>query len=539
MSTTGEASTSSNNRSKRVKQESTPSAAETALVDATYHTLYTNQISSKHILFRLSPEDIANMALLSKRALDICCQSTLFKDLLRCFFPYANVPFAKDSARNREAVLVFIQLARRRRADPELLRVFLNSRGTMLYVGAVLRVQTHWPLPETRMKYLCRRELTSEIFSDEDTSSSSSQHDDDDDNDTNFDPELPTLCRFDGSFDDDDDQEENDCMPLRRLTYAEIRQQKKEDAFFDGSDVEDNETNTSTPSTFVKSGCYSDVFSHGGFYMMPVKFLNFNLDAMQGFADVRNDFFVCYGEGPGGSGMAFNVSKMGTSIDFGPDFNKNMMSLHNWENKGRFCDEYMIEDKGFIDSDGNEISPVSTGGNIRRLELHRLELYKLVHDKLNLGKWNRQTILTDLRAEFELLSMDTEDKKLYLIGNWSVLTVDMSDENRFTYKTNELSNAEYRMTERAFISGPLYVDTNRAGIVVTTIDFRNINAAGKIVVHRYHTRPVPGRRSFSRLVRRSHYPTLLLEYKEINGFHYPQFLSRPMPWEDRVLSKHK
>jgi hypothetical protein len=527
MSTTGEASTSSKRLHLSTSSTETPELL--AARGSSYQTLFINQISSRHIIFRLSPEDIALLPLLSKRALEICCSSTLFKDLIRCFFPYANVPFPREHERNREAVLVFIQLANRRRVDPDLLRVFINSRGNALYVGGHLRVQKQWPLPWTREKFVYvkrKKEDAVNSADDEfDSSSSSFSHSDDGERFRHI------VQDFNDSSDDDfGGRRSSQELIKQRQRDAKRRkrdeEQLKKDEHHSESEAEDQHDNI--PTTILEAGAYMDRFSSGGVYRMPIKFLNYDVERMRGFSDIRNDHFVCTGEGPGGSGMAFNVEKLSESFTFGPNFNKSEISKgfrYGW----RFCEHAMVG-RSLGDDDKSEDSQYS------ELNIATFDLKKLV--KLEHGH-EPKIMISAISAQVVMLSMDSEDKKLYIVCKHRVITVDMSDEDHYTQRTNFLANEVYQMQSDAFFSGPLYVDVGQTNDRVTTIDFRNINAEGKIVVHRYYTRPVPGRRAFTRYVAPLHYQTILLQYKQINGLHYPQFLSRPMPWEDRILEKHK
>jgi len=146
------------------------------------------------------------------------------------------------------------------------------------------------------------------------------------------------------------------------------------------------------------------------------------------------------------------------------------------------------------------------------------------------GEREWRVLARDIPSSFLRLSFDEVRRVLYMLWPTGVWEVDVSDESRVTPVLRAFSKTTYVARRAATLMGPLLVDAT-AG-VVTTCDLRHVDARGRLVVHRYRPRTSGGVAATS--VTRSVVSkpgNLLVQFTDIAGYHYPQFLARPMPWE--------
>jgi hypothetical protein len=399
MSTVVELSTS---KRRRIEQNNDAYALRVAQL-----FLFVSFVSdvSKNVLFRLPLETIEAMALLCKFGFEKLCEQTTPKQLLWTFYPYVTVP-----ATQRDALLVFCQLTRRRTA--QLLEVpFLNSRGLMVLVGGKdIIVNARWPLPEGRTR-------------------------------------------------------SPDKKNLRKLLYA-----------IGGF------SSVATGKLFVRD------HGNGG-----INLIGYAMDPLNG-RRYESPTVVLDDE-------RLPHDRFRHAYQLGEHFrllrNRNGFELQRYVGRGN----------------------VNWHKAIREANDHAVE-------------W--QTVVFDpkfFRAVGPVTYDDTRSM-LYIFTITGVYEVDLSDRDAPTLVRRQFDRQYVDVDRDCVTNGPLLIDLkeDNSGTIVTTIDFRNINAAGQVVVHRYRVRTMRNGRSFTRKMRLQR-AGMLIAFAEINGFHYPQFLSRPMPWE--------
>lgn len=519
--------------------------------DVFHLALYRCTHVSRCILFRLTPEEIVAMIFLTRGALsETLKQTATLRELLATFFPYAAVPPVP-----RHALAVLCKLTRRQPAsfDTHLL-VNARQRGVLLARERVV-VSERWPTPDARRVYevspAYRERLTKE--------------------DADIEARRAVI-------DERLAEVEGDLGILKvRLQAAEFKRveqlQPVEEAGYDA------EERAMRSDTIAKHRAHDN--------------LNAELRELERVERLRHSrradlsHTLWLGEGAWidsltlvtRDGVRFSAmhataldvwrgpSELGTLRDDWVTFEPTLADTEGLQAmRGRPARTSIHMGRPRLQPPLGTIGPMAflelrpvyfgaerqfrllgftapppplasdTPGRLREQFCYRLE--QRVGDGADVWRVLRSPLPTNVQT----LSFDEPTRTLYLVQPQAVIEVDMSNTDDVVCTQRAFSIDRYVVGLDAVVNGPLMVDVSqqkltRDGVtqrhnhvtVIETVDFRNIDAAGRVVVHRYRSRAVVGGDATPRALT-TRPGNLLLEYTDIGGYHYPQFLAKPMPW---------
>ena len=444
----------------------------------------------KMILFRLPLHDVAALPFLSKRSYELLTQQDVFKELMRCFFPYAHVP-----ASNRDAFRVFAMLTQPARWTSH--NSYVSARGCALRVDVEeIEINARWPLHEWR-----RYRVTPYTSSERDERNAGAATIDIDGNHGHeFADDNPCqhciACR-----------EARRVRNLHNATYVDDTDIVAADTDERGNRREDGVDRRCDwrrmLSELARTGQLLG-FAHGATHQ------------------------VCTGNCDDSYVRVFEPLRIATELG-GAVFSSANLDV---------ATVLLV----FCAGAPHDITEAVHVLQRRRLPPHRELRVAMV--RMGYGREvaahyaaDFATLATfNLQCTFRTNTYDDVTRTLYMLNETEVhafvLELDAAGDVCGVSRRVHTWTMPRREADTCFI-GALLVATHVRSAEderVTTYDLRHVDAKNRIVEHRYTPGPIAGRKSLSRRIKPC-FGSIVARFTAVTRLHYPQFRSRPMPWE--------
>jgi len=532
--------------------------------DLFHYALYSVEHTSRCIIFRLTPEDIASMLLLTKRGYEVISTSGTPRQLLATFFPYVAAPPTP-----RECLAVFRMLAHRRPLPLDYIGklpwLILGARQCGVTISrTTFTLDTAWPLggattrtvrtlspavrerqcaadaaeEAERQSIVRKRRTYKEATWDELTA----QHQE---LEARVERRMRALLNLSVVIQNAPDVGENAWIDTLAMWRTHVRFSACEPSTlkvrYSGGDPEKHFD--VDPKLLVGAEPLLALDTPTG-SLSSVRFGTRAPEAGNVFVRVTSHLFL----------MAhIDTDEWNEIIDFLTEAE----GLVTATSTSRGFEMSASGEVIFYDSSQ---PGCSAGGVKTRWDLIEARYVDRVLDPAtgSVVSATRQdaVLVRDLPNDFNRVSYDPVTRVLFLLRTHSATEIDLSgDLTRAppTVVTRAFANPAFQLTNSTIVLGSLIVDvalrtqmysenqrvfsiSNDSSYIVSTLDLRHVDAAGRYVVHRYRPRIVGTLGTQMHRKVRSHRGNLLLEFTDGTGWHYPQFLAKPLPWErDRTV----